>query len=144
MESDSTIKTIPLDFIRGLLVRQGGCCAITGIPLKPQEVNADHIVPLSRIELSPTAQKDNIWLVHKKVNAMKGTMTYNEFLEMCHAVIDHYSDTESLLMDIQHRNIDPVSKEEFDRWVHEHCDETGTIKNEQQGGGGADKPRTST
>jgi hypothetical protein len=132
MESDSTKKTIPLDYIRGLLVRQHGRCAITGVPLDPQEVNADHIVPLSRTELSPTAQEDNIWLVHKKVNAMKWTMTYDEFFVMCRMVIDHHVATEALLKDIRHRDIDPVSKEEFDHWVDEHCDETGKIKSEQQ------------
>ena len=60
------------------------------------------------------------------------TMTYDEFLVMCKMVIDHHVATEALLKGIRYRDIDPVSKEEFDRWVAEHCDETGKIKSEQQ------------
>jgi len=124
-------KTIPLDYIRGLLIAQGGMCAITGLPLDPHEVNADHIVPLSREELGPTAAADNIWLVYKKVNAMKGTMTYHEFVEMCRAVLSHHEETGRLLGQIQARAIRPVQKQEFDRWIEDHCGKDGRIRSGQ-------------
>ena len=141
MEAKPAKKVIPLDYIRGLLVAQGGRCAITGLPLDPQDVNADHILPLSREELSPTKSEENIWLVHKKVNAMKGTMTYDEFVRMCRMVLGHHVETGRLLDQIKTRTIKPVSKDEFDRWVSSICDETGTIRNEQGAPADADKPR---
>ncbi|MGD9873656.1 MAG: HNH endonuclease [Kiritimatiellia bacterium] len=135
METQSNRKVIPLDYIRGLLVAQGGRCAITGMPLDPQDVNADHIVPLSREELSPTKSQENIWLVHKKVNAMKGTMTYTEFLQMCQMVLDHRIDTIKLLGQITEKQISPMSKSDFDVWVSSRCDESGRIRREQSGEG---------
>lgn len=141
MEEKPDRKVISLDYIRGLLVAQGGRCAITGLPLDPQEVNADHIVPLSREELSPTKTEENIWLVHKKVNAMKGTMTYDEFLRMCQMVLDHHVETEQLLGLIKTRQINPVSKEDFDKWVSSMCDETGRIGSEQGAPVNSAKPR---
>ncbi|HOW50460.1 MAG TPA: hypothetical protein PLV42_00285 [bacterium] len=128
MENQQNKKTIPLDYIRGLVVAQGGRCAITGMPLDPQEVNADHILPLSRVELSPKETEVNIWLVHKKVNAMKGTMTYEELVKACQIVLDHRAETEKLLNQITTRQIQPVQKSEFDKWVSAMCDETGRIK----------------
>ena len=137
METDSERKVIPLNYIRGLLVAQGGCCAITGMPLDPQEVNADHILPLSRKELSPTKTEENIWLVHKRVNAMKGTMSYDEFVEMCRMVLAHHNETRALLGQIRSKQITPVSKETFDQWVETMCDEDGRIRSEQVRGANA-------
>jgi hypothetical protein len=131
MEAKPARKVIPLDYIRGLLVAQGGRCAITGLPLDPQDVNADHILPLSRQELDPTKTEENIWLVHKKVNAMKGTMTYDEFVSMCQMVLDHHAKTEQLLDQIKTRQVNPVSKDNFDKWVASMCDETGKICSKQ-------------
>lgn len=130
MEAKPDRRVIPLDYIRGLLVAQGGRCAITGLTLDPQDVNADHILPLSREELSPTKTEENIWLVNKKVNAMKGTMTYDEFVRMCQMVLDHHAETEQLLGQIKTRQVNLVSKIDFDRWVFSMCDETGRIVNE--------------
>jgi len=130
MEDKKQKKTIPLDYIRGLLVEQGCRCAITGIPLDPVEVNADHIIPVSREDLSPSLQEDNIWLVHKKINAMKGTMTYTEFVEACQAVLDHHSTTRALLDRIQERAIQAMSKADFDSWVQTHCNKDGKLKSE--------------
>lgn len=131
MEKEKQRKTIPLDHIRGLLVAQGGTCAITGMPLDPLEVNADHIVPLSREELSPSLQEDNIWLVHKKINAMKGTMTYAEFVQACQAVLDHQSATRALLKRIQEREVLPLSKSDFDSWIQRNCEENGKLRIDQ-------------
>ena len=131
MENEKQTKTIPLDYIRGLLVEQGCKCAISGMPLDPLEVNADHIIPISREELHPSLQEDNIWLVHKKINAMKGTMTYDEFVEACQAVLDHHSATRVLLTRIQKREVSPMPKKHFDDWVHTNCEENGQLKSEQ-------------
>lgn len=109
-------------------MEQKGRCAITGLPLNPQEVNADHINPLSRKELSPSVEEDNIWLVHKKVNAMKGTMSYAEFVDMCKRVLEHYEESNRLLNRIQNKRVKPISKDVFDQWVKENCGEDGRIR----------------
>ena len=128
MEKKKTKHTIPLDFIRGLIVEQKGKCAITGLPLNPQEVNADHIIPLSRKELSPSVEEENIWLVHKKANTMKGTMSYAEFVDMCKAVLEHYEESNRLLNRIRNKRVKPISKDVFDQWVEENCGEDGKIR----------------
>ena len=133
-------KTIPLGYIRGLVVAQGIRCAITGLPLDPQEVNADHIIPLPRADLKPGKGEDNIWLVHKKINAMKGTMTYTEFVEACRDVLDHHEKTKSLLQKIQKGEIQPISKFAFDEWIEERCEPDGTLRIEQGAPADADKP----
>jgi hypothetical protein len=123
-------KAIPLDYIRGLVVAQHARCAITGFPLNPKEVNADHIIPLSREELNPSARRDNIWLVHKKINAMKGTMTYDEFVAACQSVLEHHEMTHKLLKKIQGGEIQPIPKAKFDDWVNKHCKEDGSPRSE--------------
>ena len=133
METDKARRTIPLDYIRSLLVAQRCRCAITGLPLNPQQVNADHIVPLSRKELSPSPGQDNIWLVHKRVNAMKGTMTYAELVETCRQILAHHESTSELLAAITKGSISPVSKKVFGDWVRDNCAEDGSPKCEQTG-----------
>jgi len=104
---------------------------MTGIPLNPKEVNGDHIVPLSRKELSPSLGQDNIWLVHKLVNAMKGTMTYTELVEMCRQVLAYHESANDLITAITNGTISPVSKESFGEWVSKNCDQDGRLKCEQ-------------
>jgi 5-methylcytosine-specific restriction endonuclease McrA len=128
MEKTKAAATIPLDHIRGLIVAQGGKCAITGIPLDPQEVNADHLIPLSRTELSPSTDRDNIWLVHKSVNTMKGTMTYDELVDMARKVLEHYDRSKGLAAMIQGKEIEPMTKGDFDHWVSDNCLNNGRVK----------------
>jgi 5-methylcytosine-specific restriction endonuclease McrA len=123
------MNTIPLDYIRGLIVLQNGNCAITGMPLDPQDVNADHVIPLSRKDHSPNTGGDNIWLVHKKVNAMKGTMTYEELVKMAKLIIDHHEKSLALLKLIRDCSVKPISKSLFDKWVAENCDSDGKVMN---------------
>ena len=128
MEKIGKVSSIPMDHIRGLLVAQGGRCAITGTPLDPTVSSADHITPLSRVELAPTMDKDNVWVVHKSVNTVKGNMTYDELIEMARKILDHHQRSMSLLQDIRARRIAPLSKEKFDQWVLEHCNGDGSLK----------------
>jgi len=118
-------KTIPLSTIRGLLIAQEGRCAITGEFLNPQEVNGDHITPLSRKTLNPSYGADNLWLVTKKINAMKGTLTYDELVEMAKLILENQERARRLLKMINANNVQSVSKEEFDNWIADKCDEDG-------------------
>ena len=120
-------KGVPLRIIRGLLVKQRGRCAITGVPLDPAEVNGDHIIPLSRRELDPSFGADNIWIVNKRINAMKGAMTYNELVEMARLILNHEAQSRELKKAIENGTIRSVEKSEFDDWVSENCDVDGKV-----------------
>lgn len=120
-------STIPLDYIRGLIIAQGGCCAITGVPLDPTRINADHILPLSRGDLSPSDTKENIWLVDKTINAMKGALSYEEFFDLCQKVVNHNGMAKELIERIKSNSINAVAKTDFENWVRENCDENGVI-----------------
>jgi len=115
------IKTIPIGYIRGLLVAQKGRCAISGVKLHPHELHADHIVPLSRVDLSPTLDEKNIWLVHKSVNIMKGTMTYSQLIESCRQILGNHDVSSKLITKIGNGEIVPLSKKQFDLWAQKHC-----------------------
>jgi hypothetical protein len=121
-------SVIPLDYIRGLIVAQSCRCAISGRLLDPQQVNADHITPLSRTTESPSMDRDNIWLVDKALNAMKGTMTYDELVQMAKAILAHQEQSQALLKKIRAKEIKPITKREFDQWVSDHCDERGNLR----------------
>lgn len=75
--------------LREILERQGYRCALTGIELTPETANVDHIVPLSRG--GPHAPS-NAQVILDYVNKAKGTMTNEEFIEMCCAVAAFASD----------------------------------------------------
>ena len=120
-------KGVPLKIIRGLLVEQRGRCAITGVPLDPAEVNGDHIIPLSRRELNPSDGAGNIWILNKRINAMKGAMTYDELVEMARLVLDHETQSRELKKAIENGTIRSVEKPEFDEWVSENCDVDGKV-----------------
>ena len=95
--------------------------------LDPTDTNADHVVPLSRKELNPAEGTENIWIVNKTVNAMKGALTYDEFVEIAKLVVSHEAETRHLLDAIRTANISVVSKKEFDVWVKENCDNEGKV-----------------
>jgi 5-methylcytosine-specific restriction endonuclease McrA len=120
-------KGISLGHIRGLLVAQEGRCAITGVPLDPSDVNGDHIIPISRSDLSPPPNKQNIWLVAKRINAMKGTMTYDELVDASRLIIAYEERSRALISKLSNEAIGEINKEDFDLWVQKHCDSDGKI-----------------
>jgi 5-methylcytosine-specific restriction endonuclease McrA len=69
--------------LRAILKEQDYRCALTGLPLTPATANVDHTTPLSRGgEHTPA----NAQVILDYVNAAKGSMTNEEFIEMCVAV----------------------------------------------------------
>ena len=121
-------STIRLAYLRGLLVAQKGRCAMTGRRLHPAEVNADHIVPLSRPEHDPADGQENFWLVNKKVNAAKGAMTYDELVLLAKEIIAHEGETRALLAQIETSKIEDLDKQSFDNWVKSNCDDNGIVE----------------
>ena len=70
--------------LRELLERYDHKCAITGVPLEPDETEFDHIDPRSSSGDNSIA---NIIPMAKQVNQMKGTMSIWEFkgwIERCY------------------------------------------------------------
>jgi len=73
-----TAKAIEIQFDK-----QQGRCYYTGAKLTFDNVSVEHTVPLGR---GGTNTPSNITLVTKQVQAMKGTMTGEEFVEACDTV----------------------------------------------------------
>ena len=106
---------ISLGFLRGLLIEQDFRCAISGVQLNPQIAEGDHITPLSR-DGAGHGEK-NVWIVDKKVNQMKGTMEYDELIEMCELILQNREETKKLLARVVSSQIDSISKADFEKWV---------------------------
>lgn len=69
------------------LVRQQGYrCAISGRELTPETASIDHIVPLAN---GGAHDLSNVWIVHHQVNTAKGTLSMEQFVELCRDVATH-------------------------------------------------------
>ena len=67
-----------------LLREQNNRCALTGLQLTPQTVSLDHVQPLSR---GGSTDLHNCQLTLRTANHMKGSLTHEEFVALCRAVI---------------------------------------------------------
>lgn len=74
------------DEILQLLEKQKFRCALTGRKLTPDTATLDHILPVCR-EGPHTIE--NAQVILKEVNRAKGTMTNEEFVDLCRAVTRH-------------------------------------------------------
>lgn len=83
-EASRERQTIKPRQILALLKKQDYRCAYTGDLLTPDEVGADHVIPISK---GGPHQIENIALVTQAVNTAKGTMTLDEFISMCRKVV---------------------------------------------------------
>ncbi len=75
-----------------LLETQTYCCALTGWELTPHTASLDHRLPVSRGGQHTVA---NAQVLHEDVNRAKGTLTNEEFIELCRAVVQHADRTDS-------------------------------------------------
>lgn len=66
-----------------ILEAQGHKCALTGLPMTPKNASLDHVTPLSR---GGEHDASNCQWIFDFVNTAKGSMTQEEFIEMCRAV----------------------------------------------------------
>lgn len=74
--------------LRKMLDEQEFRCAYTGEELREDEDNArvDHKIPVAR---GGKSTKENLHWVTAKVNAAKGQMTHEEFVDMCRKVVEY-------------------------------------------------------
>ena len=61
-------------------------CALTGRKLTPETAALDHCIPVSRGGKHEIA---NAQLLHRDVNRAKGTLTNEEFIDLCRDVVKH-------------------------------------------------------
>ena len=61
--------------VKGIWVRDGGCCQYTGRALAPHEGNIDHVVPRSR---GGRTSWENCVLADRRVNTLKGDRLVEE------------------------------------------------------------------
>ncbi len=122
------IKTIPRTIIRALLHKQNGRCALSGEKINPANVTLDHIVPLSRKDLAHEKGYGKGWLVSKKVNSMKGSLTLDEFYRIINLILKNKETTSELQKDILNDKLKEMDKKEFDEYIQNYYDDTGFIK----------------
>lgn len=87
-ETRGIVFNLSLDDIADVYERQQGKCALTGWDVvfpdvgHPQKADAS----LDRIDSKKPYDKDNVQIVHKLVNMMKGRYTQQQFIDVCKAV----------------------------------------------------------
>jgi CRISPR/Cas system Type II protein with McrA/HNH and RuvC-like nuclease domain len=80
------LNTIKSRDLLSLVERQGMRCAYSGRALSPETASIDHIIPVSR---GGSLAIDNLAVVDGQVNAAKGTLSLDEFVQMCRDVTAH-------------------------------------------------------
>jgi hypothetical protein len=73
------------DFL-DMLIEQQGRCAVSGLPLTPEGVSIDHIVPVSK---GGTHELRNLRLVVRDVNQAMNTLDDNRFIHLCIQIADY-------------------------------------------------------
>lgn len=69
-----------------LLESQGYRCALTGVELTPETASVDHKVP---VQQGGSHSIENLHIVEHRINWAKGTMTVDEFVDLCRRVVEH-------------------------------------------------------
>lgn len=69
-----------------LLKFQEHRCALTGRQLTPDLASLDHVIP---IRIGGEHAIENTQVLHRDVNRAKGTLTNDEFLQLCSEVVAH-------------------------------------------------------
>ena len=79
------------EHIYALWVLQEGACALSGIPLKMHRTSQDPdgTVSIDRIDNDRGYHPDNVQLVHKQINLMRGPLSVDQFVALCASVSIH-------------------------------------------------------
>ena len=123
--------TMSIKHLRGLLKKQKGRCAISNIKLTPDTLTADHIIPFAdkskaNIQIS---SNENVWLVHKEVNRMKGSTSYDDLIKFCKSIISNEKKSRKLWKEIKEGKVEMMPLSDFQVYIDKYYDqETETIK----------------
>ena len=83
---EKTKKKATAAELKQLLERQQYCCALSGLPLTPDDSALDHIVSVSD---GGTHEINNLQWLNVDVNRMKGSMTQSRFLSIVRMIADN-------------------------------------------------------
>lgn len=74
-----------------MFLKQGACCAYSGLPLEMKRNCRDRnwSASIDRIDSSKPYTKENVCWAHTTINTMKLDMSVNEFFQWCRAIADH-------------------------------------------------------
>ena len=72
--------------INELYEEQEGLCALSGLSVGWSKVGWEHTASIDRINNNIGYLIDNVQIVHKKVNMMRGTLEVSEFVDLCSAI----------------------------------------------------------
>ena len=86
---------LTIEFVDALYELQEGRCALSGLPIHWSAVNWDHSASIDRIDNDRGYLPDNVQLVHKEINMMRGSLSPERFVELCALVSDLKSGVES-------------------------------------------------
>ena len=81
--------SLSIEYLQELWVKQGGRCAISGLPIEliNKRRFAGQSASLDRIDSSKGYTKGNVQWVDVRINFMKLRMSTEEFVEMCRIVV---------------------------------------------------------
>jgi hypothetical protein len=83
---------IDIEYAWELYEKQGGKCAMTGVPIFLFIPKKDYIkttASLDRIDNNKDYIEGNVQWVHKKVNQLKNDLTVEDFFELCKNVVKY-------------------------------------------------------
>jgi len=84
--ADSVPGTVNARSVLRLIHDQGFRCALTGRRLTPDDAALDHVIPVCR---GGEHRMENVQVLDKRVNRAKGTLTNDEFIQLCREVVAH-------------------------------------------------------
>lgn len=79
---------LSIEFVDAMYELQHGNCALSGLPIAWSKQHWDHTASIDRIDNSRGYLPDNVQLVHKELNMMRGSLEPERFVELCKLVAD--------------------------------------------------------
>ena len=80
---------LDIEFVWDIYQKQGGVCALSGLPIGWAEKGLTATASIDRIDSFEGYLKGNVQLVHKDINFMKQQYDQDKFIALCKSVADH-------------------------------------------------------
>jgi hypothetical protein len=85
---DLTFDITP-DDVWNLFIKQNKKCALTGWDIQFNKIKHKNTASVDRIDSNIGYLKDNLQIVHKKINRFKMAFSVEELLEMCKGIVQN-------------------------------------------------------
>lgn len=79
---------LTIEFVDALYEIQSGRCAFSGESIGWSIRGWDHTASIDRIDNSKGYLPDNVQLVHKEINMMRGSLSAERFVDLCVQIAD--------------------------------------------------------